>query len=58
MSTSGFCFILGDACISWLSKKQPIVATSSYEAEYKPTFTVVVECVWLKCLMVDLSVGH
>ena len=44
-STSGFCFMVGSSCISWLSKKQPIVATSSCEAEYKATFTATVECV-------------
>ena len=33
VSTSGFCFMLGSSCISWLSKKQPTVATSSCEAE-------------------------
>ena len=27
VSTSGFCFLLGASCISWLSKKQPTVAT-------------------------------
>ena len=34
VSTSGFCFMLGSSCISWLSKKQSIVATSSCEDEY------------------------
>ena len=32
----------------WLSKKQPTVATSSCEAEYRATFTTTVECVWLQ----------
>ena len=58
VSTSGFCFLLGDACISWLSKKQPTVATTSCEAEYRASFTTTVECVWLRCLLVDLSVGQ
>ena len=39
VSTSGFCLMLGNSCISWLSKKQPIVATSNCEAEYKAAFT-------------------
>jgi len=57
--TSGFCFMLGNSCISWLSKKQPTVATSSCEAEYRAAFTAMVECVWLKRLVVaDLGVGH
>ncbi|MCO5547584.1 hypothetical protein L7F22_001035 [Adiantum nelumboides] len=57
VSTSGFCFMLGSSCISWLSKKQPTVATSSYEAEYRAVFTATVECVWLRRLMADLGVG-
>ena len=58
VSTSGFCFMLGSSCISWLSKKQPTVATSSCEAEYRAAFTATVECVWLKRLVVDLGVGQ
>ena len=58
VSTSGFCFMLGSSCISWLSKKQPTVATSSCEAEYRAAFTATVECVWLRCLMADLGVGQ
>ena len=46
----------GDSCISWLSKNQPQQATSSYEAEYRVTFIVTVECVWLRRLLVDLLV--
>ena len=56
--TSGFCFMLGRSCISWLSKKQPIVATYSCEAKYMAAFTAMVECVWLRCLMTDLDVGQ
>ena len=55
--TSGFCFMLGNSCVSWLSKKQPTVATSSCEAEYKVAFTATVECVWLRRLVVDLGAG-
>ncbi|MCO5580668.1 hypothetical protein L7F22_034538 [Adiantum nelumboides] len=58
VSTSGFCFMLGSSCISWLSKKQPTVATSSCEAEYRAVFTATIECVWLKRLMADLGVGQ
>ncbi|MCO5609793.1 hypothetical protein L7F22_064025 [Adiantum nelumboides] len=50
--------MLGSSCVSWLSKKQPNVATSSCEAEYKAFFTATIECVWLRCLMVDLGVGQ
>ncbi|MCO5592121.1 hypothetical protein L7F22_046116 [Adiantum nelumboides] len=50
--------MLGSSCISWLSKKQPIVATSNCETEYRAIFTTTVECVWLRRLMVALGVGH
>ena len=33
-STSGYIFLLAGGAISWKSKKQSIVATSSCEAEY------------------------
>ncbi|MCO5552214.1 hypothetical protein L7F22_005726 [Adiantum nelumboides] len=56
VSTSGFCFMLGSSCISWLSKKEPTVATSSCEAEYRAVFTATIECVWLRRLMADLGV--
>ena len=50
--------MLGSSCISWLSKKQPTVATSSCEAEYRAAFTATVECVWLRRLAADLGVGQ
>ena len=43
--------MLGNSCISWLSKKHPTVTTSSCEAEYRAAFTATVECVWLRRLM-------
>ncbi|MCO5574333.1 hypothetical protein L7F22_028116 [Adiantum nelumboides] len=48
--------MLGSSCISWLSKKQPTVATFSCEADYKAVFTAATECVWLRRLMVYLGV--
>lgn len=54
--TSGNCFFLGQSCISWLSKKQPTVATSSCEAEYRAAFTTTVECVWLCRLVEDFGI--
>ena len=51
MSVSGNCFFLGDSCISWLSKKQPTVATSRCDAEYMAVFTATMECIWLRCLL-------
>ncbi|MCO5549956.1 hypothetical protein L7F22_003433 [Adiantum nelumboides] len=38
-SISGNYFLLGNACISWLSKKQSIMATSTCEVEHTTIFT-------------------
>nr|KYP33048.1 Retrovirus-related Pol polyprotein from transposon TNT 1-94 [Cajanus cajan] len=33
-STTGYVFFMGNTAFTWLSKKQPIVALSTCEAEY------------------------
>ena len=55
-STSGFVFSLGSGAISWSSKKQPIVALSSTEAEYRGVVVAACEAVWLKRILKDLGV--
>ena len=55
-STSGFVFSLGSGAISWSSKKQPIVALSSTEAEYKSAAIAACEVIWLKRILKDLGV--
>ncbi|MCO5554661.1 hypothetical protein L7F22_008194 [Adiantum nelumboides] len=50
--------MLGSSCISWLSKRQPTVATSNCEVEYMAIFIATVECVRLRRLMADLGVGQ
>ncbi|MCO5607390.1 hypothetical protein L7F22_061586 [Adiantum nelumboides] len=50
--------MLGSSCISWLSKKQPTVASSNCEAKYRAVFIATVECVRLRRLMADLGVGQ
>ena len=46
-STTGYCFTLGSGAISWSSKKQPTVALSSTEAEYRAACAGTCEVVWL-----------
>ena len=46
-STSGNMCRLGNAIIAWKSKKQPIVALSSTEAEYIALCAATQEVVWL-----------
>jgi hypothetical protein len=52
--TSGYAFTLGSAAIAWSSKKQPTVALSSTEAEYRGAAVATCEAVWLKRLLKDL----
>ena len=53
-STSGYVFHLGLGAISWVSKKQPIVALSTAEAEYVATTTVACQVVWMRRMLRDL----
>ena len=53
-STSEFVFSLGSGAILRSSKKQPTVALSSTEAEYKGTIVATRESVWLKMILKDL----
>jgi hypothetical protein len=53
-STSGMCFSLGSAMISWSSKKQKSVALSTVEAEYMAACEACIEAVWLRKLISDL----
>eukprot|EP00253_Pinus_taeda_P017085 PITA_17085 len=46
-STSGFCFSLGFALISWMSKTQKSVALSTAEAEYIVASMASCEAIWL-----------
>jgi hypothetical protein len=53
-STSGYCFSVGSAMISWSSRKQGSVAQSTAEAEYIADSTTSREAVWLRKLLSDL----
>ena len=49
---------LGDALVSWRSKKQSIVSSSSSEAEYRAMATTTCELTWILHLLQDLHVKH
>jgi hypothetical protein len=53
-STSGCCFTLGFAMVSWCSGKQSFVALSTTEVEYIALSVAFCEAVWLRNLMTDL----
>ena len=55
-STSGYAFTLGCGSISWSSKRQAIVTTSSCEAEYVASCNAAKEAMWL-CRLLEF-LGH
>jgi hypothetical protein len=54
-STTGFVFMLNGGAISWGSKKQQSVATSTVEAEYIAASHAIKEGVWLGSLLGELG---
>jgi len=54
-STSGYIFTLGSGAISWSSKRQTTVATSSCEAEYVAAGHATKEGIWLRMLLEHLD---
>jgi ribonuclease HI len=56
-SVSGYVFMLNGAAVSWKSKKQPIVALSSMEAEYIALTSAIKEATWLAKIEKDLKIA-
>ena len=56
-STTGYTFKLGDGVISWCSKLQPTVATSTCEAEYIAAAAATKEALWLRKLLSDFGIN-
>ena len=55
-SMSGYSFTLGSGAVSWSSKKQPTVALSSTEAEYRGAALAACEIDWLCTLLHSLDI--
>jgi hypothetical protein len=52
-STSGYTFTIAGGAVSWSSKRQTVVATSTTEAEYMATAYAANEAVWLRTFLHD-----
>jgi transposase InsO family protein len=57
-SISGYLFTLGGGVISWSSRKQQTVATSSCEAEYMAASHCTKEALWLRNLLKQLDMAQ
>ena len=55
-SVTGWCMFLGNALISWKSKKQARVSKSSTESKYRAMSSTYSKIVWLRGLLGELSV--
>ena len=54
-SIGGYLFTLGSGPVSWQSKWQRIVVTSSCEAEYTAAFEASKEAIWLRTLLSSIG---
>ena len=54
-SQSDYGYFLSGGLISWTSKKQPVVALSSTEAEYMAASFALQEALWLRSLLRDMN---
>ena len=51
----GNLFLMAKGPISWMSKKQPVIALSTSEAEYVAICAAAQEAVWLRRFLPDLK---
>jgi hypothetical protein len=54
-SISGYVFTIDGGAISWSSKKQPIVALSTTEAEYIAATHAAKEALWLRMFLAEIA---
>jgi hypothetical protein len=57
-SIIGHCIFIGDALVSWKSKKQQTVSRSSAKSKYRAMASTCCEVTWLFSLLKDLQILH
>jgi hypothetical protein len=57
-STTGLCLLMNGAAVSWSSRRQSTVASSTAEAEYTALFSATLECVYIRQVMNDLGIKY
>lgn len=57
-STSGYSVFMNHSLVSWQSKRQPIIALSTTEAELVALCTVITEAIWLQKLISSCTSIH
>eukprot|EP00268_Persea_americana_P056077 TRINITY_DN6570_c0_g1_i4.p1 TRINITY_DN6570_c0_g1~~TRINITY_DN6570_c0_g1_i4.p1 ORF type:complete len:520 (+),score=81.62 TRINITY_DN6570_c0_g1_i4:3057-4616(+) len=53
--TSGYVFKIGSGDVAWSSKKQPVVALSTTEAEFIAAASCACQCVWMQRILGKLG---
>ncbi|XP_059668960.1 uncharacterized mitochondrial protein AtMg00810-like [Cornus florida] len=54
-STTGYCTFLGSNYFSWNAKKQPTIARSSAESEYRALASTAAELTWITFILQDIG---
>jgi hypothetical protein len=54
-STTGYLFYWGSSILSWGSKLQSTVSSSTTMAEYISTYTAALEALWLRTVLISLT---
>lgn len=57
-STTGYLFVYAGGAVSWKSRKQTVVATSTAEAEYLAASSATNEARWLRSFLTEINRQH